>query len=66
MAYFLEKYWEPAKDRPGLQSVAAIVPHSVAGEIRDLVQACRATQTQALYPDQIEEKPLQAALAARG
>jgi len=62
VAHFLEKHWRPEKDRPGLCSVAAVAPLALAGEIRELVQAGRAMQTQVLYPDDPQPKAWRTAL----
>jgi hypothetical protein len=47
-ADFVERYWEPAGDRPGLRRVQKRLPLSSAEELRSLVRAIQESQTRLL------------------
>lgn len=44
-AAFMDRYWEPTGDRPGLKSVKKRLPQAVAEEITSLVKAVQLAQT---------------------
>lgn len=48
VADFVERYWEPVGDRPGLRRVQKRLPLSTAEEMRSLVRAVQESQTRLL------------------
>jgi hypothetical protein len=63
---FFERHWAPGeKGRPGLESLESFLPRTSGEQIHSLIQACRALQTQVLFPGKADAEGRQALVRGR-